>query len=233
MYVIVTIPAFNEQECLRETVMEIKQAMEAAGFDSYGILVQDDASTDDTSQIAAEVATYVYRNERHLGLAGTFREEIRNCLHHGADIIVHTDADGQYPARHIPDMIQKIQAGYDLVVGSRFVGGTRYGNSRVRAIQNILFSRLMRILSGFPITDVTSGFRAMNRRTAERIVIRSQFTYTYEQYFQAAFLKLAIAEIPIDGRKTRASKLVRNSFDYGFHAAKDIFRHYCAWTNRR
>ena len=64
----------------------------------------------------------VISNRRNRGLAETFRAEMRECLRLGADIIVHTDADGQYHSKHIPELIQKVELGYDLVLGSRFRG---------------------------------------------------------------------------------------------------------------
>ena len=231
MHLIITIPAYNEENILEQTIEEIKQTMKSIDWDTYSILVQDDGSTDDTFAIAKRIATYAYKNPKHLGLASTFREEIKNCLRHGADIIVHTDADGQYPARYIPDLIRWLQQGHDLVIGSRFLGSTRYGNSFLRGQQNRMFSKIMSLLSGFLITDITSGFRAMNSKTAEQISVRSQFTYTYDQYLQAIYLKLKIAEVPIEGRKTRSSKLVKNAFVYGCKAFKDIVTYHYLWKN--
>jgi len=63
----------------------------------------------------------------------------------------------------------------------------------------------------------------MNRPTAAGIKIRSHFTYTYDQYLQAIEKRLKIIEIPIKGRKTRKSRLMKNVFDYSLHAWRDIF----------
>ena len=121
MQIIISIPAFNEEKTLGNVIKEIKLEMLKTNY-KYKILVLNDGSSDKTIEIAKQQGAIVYSNSRNKGLAVTFKEEMKYCLKEKADIIVHTDADGQYPAEFIPQLIKKIEEGYDLVLGSRFTG---------------------------------------------------------------------------------------------------------------
>jgi len=126
MKVVITIPAYNEEKTLGRVIKEIKEVMDKTSY-NYQILVLDDGSKDRTIEIAKKNKAVVVSNKRNLGLAETFKNEMKECLKLKADIIVHTDADGQYPSFYIPEMVKKVEQGYDLVLGSRF-GKGHYGN---------------------------------------------------------------------------------------------------------
>lgn len=216
---IITIPAYNEEACIGETIKEIKAIAD------YTILVLDDGSTDRTAEIARNHGAIVVSNKRNLGLAKTFKNEMKECLKLKADIIVHTDADGQYPAKYIPEMIKKVNEGYDLVLGSRF-GKGNYGNSSImKKIGNRAFARVFSKLLKIKLTDTTTGFRAFTREVAELPLINT-FTYTQEQLIRAGKAKMKIAEVPINTNKTRPSKLFKSPFDYAVKAWINIFRIY-------
>lgn len=89
---------------------------------NYLVLVVNDRSSDRTAEKAAHAGAFVFSNEINLGLAQTFQIEMKICLKLGADIIVHTGADGQYKAEEIPLLIEQVEKGNDLVLGSRFKG---------------------------------------------------------------------------------------------------------------
>ncbi|MBI1968532.1 glycosyltransferase family 2 protein, partial [Candidatus Woesearchaeota archaeon] len=112
MKVLITIPAYNEERTLPLVLEEIKEVMKQTSH-QYEILVVDDGSRDRTAEISQRHGAVVV-SKKHQGLAETFKKEIQECLKRKADIIVHTDADGQYPPQHIPELIKKIQEGYDL-----------------------------------------------------------------------------------------------------------------------
>jgi len=138
---------------------------------------------------------------------------------------VHTDADGQYPARFIPELIKKIEEGYDLVLGSRFGKGT-YGNeSLMKKLGNRAFARVFSNLLKTKITDTTTGFRAFTGEVAALPLINT-FTYTQEQLIRAAKARMRIAELPITTNKTRPSRLFKNPFSYALRAWINIFRIY-------
>jgi len=223
MNVVITIPAYNEEKTIGKVVNEIKQVMDKTKY-NYKILVIDDGSRDKTIEIAKKFGTIVYSNKKNLGLIETFKIEMKKCIDIGADIIVHTDADGQYFAQDIPRLIKKIEEGYDLVIGSRF----KLKNKNLPFSKNIgnkafawIFSNIMKK----KITDTTSGFRAFTKNIA-KIGLINDFTYTQEQLIRAYKMNYKIGEIPIKTRKTRKSRLFKHPLQYAFKAWINIFRIY-------
>ncbi len=227
MNVIITMPAYNEEKTIGKLIQEIKDVMNSTKY-KYKILVVNDGSEDGTFEIAKKAGAIVYSNKVNLGLAETFKKEMQECLRLKADIIVHTDADGQYPSTYIPDMIKKIEEGCDLVLGSRF-GKGRYSGSLMKNLGNRAFAKVFSGLLRTKITDTTTGFRAFNSDVAKQPLINS-FTYTQEQLIRAGKSGMAIAEIPIKTRRTRKSRLFKNPFDYAIKAWINILRIYRDFT---
>ncbi len=221
MKIIVTMPAYDEERTIERVIEEIKEVMKIY---NYQILVVDDGSTDRTAEIARKAGAKVISHKRNLGLVCTFRTEMKECLNLKADIIVHTDADGQYPSAYIPRLIEKINEGYDIVLGSRF-GKGRYSGSLMKKVGNKLFARAFRRLLKIKITDTTTGFRAFTKEVA-KMQITNSFTYTQEQLIRAGRSKMLITEVPITTNRTRKSRLFKNSFDYAIRAWINIFRIY-------
>src|SRR3989344_3100404 len=137
--IVVTIPAYNEEETLGKVIGDINLVMSKARH-NYLIHVVDDGSTDKTSEIAKAAGAIVTRHPYNCGLAEAFKTEIKRCLELGANIIVHTDADGQYAAEDIPRFLTEIQNGHDLVLGSRFLGKIEH-MPIIKRIGNIAFSK--------------------------------------------------------------------------------------------
>ncbi len=222
--IIISIPAYNEERDIGRTIDGIKESMRSTSH-RYKILVLDDGSKDNTAKIAEEHGAIVVSHRRNKGLAETFRSEMKECLERKADIIVHTDADGQYEPMHIPQLIEKVQEGYDLVLGSRFRGKIQYMPFTKRA-GNILFSKVLSSLTKVRITDSTTGFRAFTAELAQEIDFINTFTYTQEQIIKASKQGFKIAEIPINSRRTRKSRLFSSPLQYAIKAWINIFRIY-------
>jgi len=223
MNIVITIPAYNEEKNIVQVIEDIKKVMNQTNY-KYKILVVDDGSKDNTARLAKKAGAVVYSHPVNCGLADTFRSEMKKCLEMKADIIVHTDADGQYPANYIPNMIEKIKEGYDLVLGSRFGEGS-YKGTIMKRLGNIAFARVLSGILKIKLTDSTTGFRAFNSKVAGLPLI-NDFTYTQEQLIRAGKSKMNIIEIPIKTNKTRESKLFKSSFDYAIKAWINIFRIY-------
>src|SRR3989344_8166986 len=209
--IVVTIPAYNEEKTIGRIIDEIRKVMDENKF-NYKILVVNDGSRDKTAEIAKEKNAVVVSNSINLGLAETFKVEMKKCLELNADIIVHTDADGQYPSFYIPHLIRKIQEGYDLVLGSRF-GQGKYSGSFMKKLGNVAFAKVFSSLLKTKLRDTKTGFRAFRKEVAELPVINN-FTYTQEQLIRAGKAKMRITEVPITTNMTRKSRLFKNSFDY-------------------
>ena len=223
-FIIISIPAYNEERDIGRTIIEIKEALKEFSY-NYKILVLNDGSRDNTVKVAEEQGAIVVSHRRNKGLAETFRSEMKECLERKADIIVHTDADGQYDPRHIPQLIEKVQQGYDLILGSRFRGKIQHMPFTKR-FGNILFSKVLSSLTKVRITDSTTGFRAFTAELAREIDFINTFTYTQEQIIKAAKQGFKIVEIPIASRRTRKSRLFKSPLQYAVKAWINIFRIY-------
>lgn len=224
MKVIISIPAYNEEKTLTPVLSEIHQIMKNTVY-TYEILVLNDGSVDKTAEVAKSLGAIVVSNKINLGLAETFKREMKECLKLKADIIVHTDADGQYHPQHIPKLIEKVKEGYDLVLGSRFQEKVKH-MPLLKKLGNLAFSKVLSSLTKIKITDSTTGFRAFTPEIAREISYINTFTYTQEQIIKAAKQGFKITEIPIVSRKTRESRLFKNPFQYAIRAWINIFRIY-------
>lgn len=225
MNLIITIPAYNEAATLRKLLEDIHKVMHDSKY-KYKILVVDDGSKDDTSKVARELNAITYRHDQNLGLAATFRTEMSKVLEHKADIIVHIDADNQYIAADIPKLLSYIEKGYDLVLGSRFLGTIEY-MPWMKRIGNKAFSKVISGICNRKITDAQSGFRAFTSDIAKNIVITSTYTYTQEQLIRSIKKGYKIIEIPVYFAKRKdKSRLMKNPFHYAAKASVNLLRVY-------
>jgi glycosyltransferase involved in cell wall biosynthesis len=228
MKLIVQIPCLNEEATLPQTLRSIPRSI--PGIDEVEVLVVDDGSTDRTSEVARlHGADHVVRFTRRKGLAAGFMAGLDAALRLGADVIVNTDADNQYPGEEIPRLLAPILAGEaDMVVGDRGVRDVAHFSWTKRRLQR-LGSWVVRKVSGTQIADATSGFRALTREAALRINIVSDFTYTLESIIQAGKKKLAIAHLPIHTQETRPSRLFGSTWEYVKRSAATIVRIYAMY----
>ncbi len=226
MKVVVTIPAYNEAKTIESVLQEIKTVMELNKY-NYHLLVVDDGSRDATAEIAKNCKAMVVKHPKNYGLAETFRTEMQKCLELKADVIVHTDADGQYRAEEIPGLIEEVKKGNDLVLASRFMG-TIEDMPFLKRLGNKAFSRVLSNITGRRITDGQTGFRAFTKEVA-KLPITSTYTYTQEQIIRAARNKFKIKEVPAyfakRGGKTR-SRLMKGPLHYALKAGINLLRVY-------
>jgi glycosyltransferase involved in cell wall biosynthesis len=221
---IVQIPCFNEAETLPITVAGIPRVMD--GFDSIEILVVDDGSQDGTAEIAGELGVdHIVRVPENRGLANAFALGLATALEQGADIIVNTDGDNQYPGDEIATLIQPILDGEaDMVVGDRQVRTIQHFSPMKKLLQQA-GSWVVRWASGTRVPDATSGFRAFSKEAALHIVIYSSYTYTLETIIQAGKKGLAVRSVPIRSNpKLRESRLIRSTGRYVLASAATILR---------
>lgn len=226
MKVIITIPAYNEEKTIGRIIAKIKEEMDKTKY-NYKVLVVDDGSRDQTAEIARQNGAIVYSHNYNFGLAETFRSEIKKCLGLKADIIVHFDADGQYLAKEIPKLIDEIKKGYDLVLGSRFLGHIEE-MPLIKRLGNKAFSRVISRIIKRRISDCQTGFRAFTKNVAKEIDIISDHTYTQEQIIKAVRQKFKVKEVPVyfARRVFGKSRLMRGPFNYAIRAGVNLLRIY-------
>jgi glycosyltransferase involved in cell wall biosynthesis len=213
MKLIIQVPAWNEAETLPRTLAELPRRV--AGFDEVEILVVDDGSEDGTSAVAREGGAETVRLPIHRGLARAFTLGLQTALRRGADVIVNTDADGQYDPTGIADLVAPILAREaDIVLGDRGVATLAHFSSAKRWLQR-LGSWVVRVLSGIPLQDATTGFRAFSRGAAAHLNCYTTFTYTLETLIQAGQAGLVVRSVAVKTRPAaRPSRLFRSNLGY-------------------
>jgi glycosyltransferase involved in cell wall biosynthesis len=211
---IIQIPCYNEADTLDIALTALPR--QVSGFDCVEWLIIDDGSSDATVNIAlANGVDHVVRHARNQGLAQGFMTGLDACLRLGADVIVNTDADNQYNADDIPALTRPIlECRADIVVGTRPIESIEHF-SPVKKILQKLGSWVVRIASNTDIPDAPSGFRAMSRDAAQRLMVFNQYTYTLETIIQAGQKNMAIVSVPIRVNKDlRPSRLVKSIPSY-------------------
>jgi glycosyltransferase involved in cell wall biosynthesis len=226
---IIQIPCFNEEAQLADTLAGLPQAV--PGFDVVETLVIDDGSIDRTADVArASGATYLLRFPVNLGLARAFSAGLDAALKLGADVIVNTDADGQYRGSDIVQLVRPILAGQaEMVIGDRAPHRIEHFGPVKRSLQ-VLGSWVVRQLSGTSVPDAASGFRAFSRRAALSLNVFTKFTYTLETIIQAGKKHIPIAHVPIQTNpERRPSRLFARISTYLKHSTATLVRIYALY----
>ncbi|MCH8157913.1 MAG: glycosyltransferase family 2 protein [Nitrospinae bacterium] len=214
MKLIIQIPCLNEEQTLPATLKDLPTSLQ--GIDAIETLIIDDGSTDRTVDVAREHGVnHVLSFTNNKGLAKAFYYGLNEALKQGADIIVNTDADNQYYAGDIKNLIRPILEGKaDIVIGNRQVETIRHFSPFKIFLQKV-GSWVVRQLSGTQVPDVTSGFRAYSREAALQVNVISDFTYTLETIISAGRKNLAITHVPVrTNPKVRESRLFPNIRTY-------------------
>ena len=233
MKLVIQIPCLNEEESLPSLLAELPR--DVPGFDQVEWLVIDDGSTDATTEVAkSHGVDHLVRLTSHRGLATAFQAGLDAALKLGADVIVNTDADGQYRSSDIPRLVEPILARRaDMVVGDRQVQDVAHFSPTKKLLQK-LGSWVVRRASGTSVPDTTSGFRAYNREAALQLIVVSRYTYTLESLIQAGKMSVAIEDVPITPNETaRESRLVGSTSSYIRRNAFAIFRAYTLYEPLR
>jgi glycosyltransferase involved in cell wall biosynthesis len=224
MRLIIQIPCFNEEATLPQTIRNLPHHIE--GVDCIETLVIDDGSTDRTAEVAHRLhVDHIVHHTTNKGLAAAFQSGLNASLELGADVVVNTDADNQYPGNMIAALIQPILAAQaDVVIGDRQTDQLRHFSASKKLFQRI-GSGVVRYVSGTDVPDAPCGFRAFSREAALRLNVMTTYTYTLETIIQAGKKNLKIAHIPITANaEQRPSRLMRSSTHYILRSSSTILR---------
>jgi len=199
---LVIVPCYNEQETIASLYREICEKT------PYDVIVVNDCSTDNSREIL--------RNERiphldlplNLGIGGTVQAGYRYAIHNDYDIAVQADGDGQHDPGQISKIVLPIEQGVaDLVIGSRFINKSGFQSSTMRRVGINFFKFLIFCLSGKHITDATSGFRAVNKKTMR--LFDKYYAMDYpepESNILALKNKLRVTEVPVTMRERQGGE---------------------------
>ena len=192
--VLLIIPAYNEAENIERVVEKLIR-----NFPQYDYVVVNDGSSDGTGELCMEKGYQVLNLPINLGIGGAVQTGYRYALKYGYDIAIQLDGDGQHDAAYVEKLIEPLLAGEaDVVIGSRFLRREGFQSSRSRRIGINILSDLIWICTGKRIRDVTSGFRAVNRRFIS--IYAEDYPSDYpepEAIITAVMHRGRVAEVPV------------------------------------
>ncbi|MCP5095514.1 MAG: glycosyltransferase family 2 protein [Chloroflexi bacterium] len=233
MKLIIQIPCYNEAETLPLTFADFPRQVD--GVSCLETMIIDDGSEDETAVIAKSLGIdHIITHPRNLGLARAFQTGVETALQLGADIIVNTDGDNQYPGETIQDLVAPILNGEaDIVIANRQIDKIPHFSPIKKLLQK-LGSWTVRTVSGTDVPDAVSGFRAYSRDAALRLNILTRFSYTLDTIIQAGKLGLTIVSIPIHTNEpTRPSRLQSSMAHFIKAQASTIIRLYAFYEPLR
>jgi len=197
MHLSIILPAKNEAAGLRQVLPTLRTR-----YPDAEVIVVDDGSTDDTAALAAEHGAMVLSSPYSMGNGASIKRGARAAT---GEILVFMDADGQHDPVLIPRLLEKLEQGYDMVVGARASSGQANAG---RSLANAFYNRLASWMTGHRVTDLTSGFRAVR---AERFreflhLLPNGFSYPTTStmaFFRSAY-PVAYVTIPVEARIGRS-----------------------------
>ena len=201
--VLLIIPAYNEEESLRSLIEEIKAVCPEVDY-----LVVNDCSSDDTERLLEELGANYISLPCNMGIGGAVQSGYRYAAQNGYDIAIQIDGDGQHDVRFVKDMVKLIEDKQaDVVIGSRFIDKEGFQSSQARRIGIRILSMLIRLMCGAMVKDVTSGFRAVNRRFIELFAENYPDDYPEPEVIVTAKLYGAVInEVPVVMRERTTGK---------------------------
>lgn len=224
MKVVVQVPCLNEEETLALVLASIPKKI--PNVDSVEVLIIDDGSTDKTIEVAKKygVKHFVFHPQRK-GLARSFHDGVMKALEMGADIVVNTDGDNQYPQERIADLVQPIIAGQaDIVIADRQTSKIKHFSLGKKIMQRV-GTKVLNKAAGTNVPDAPSGFRAYSRESLMQLNVVTRFSYAMETIIQAGHKNMSIVSVPIKTNpKTRESRLFKSSWEHVRKSGSAIIR---------
>ena len=169
---LIVIPAYNEEGNIVHVVNEL-----VAHYPQYDYVVVNDGSRDHTAALCRQNGFRLIDLPVNLGLAGAFQTGLRYAAENGYDCALQFDADGQHKPEYIQPMLDELESGADIVIGSRFL--TVKKPKSLRMLGSYLISWAIRLTTGQAICDPTSGMRMFNRRMVEEFAGPEPDTISY------------------------------------------------------
>ncbi len=190
MRTVAVIPAYNEAATIGPVIDGTMDHVDH-------VAVVDDGSTDGTAAVARRHGASVLEHTINTGVGGAVRTGYRYAIREGYDFVVQVDADGQHDPGYIPELLAAAEDN-DMVIASRYLNDSHEEYSQVRNLGIRLFTRVVNLLGGVRITDVTSGFRVYRTSKLETILHHSDKHWAVEQTLDSARSGHRITEVSVE-----------------------------------
>lgn len=198
------IPAYNEQESIGHVVKDMISALKSSNINGT-VVVVDDGSKDNTSEVARKSGAIVIRHILNSGAGAATATGLSYASQSGYQLAATMDADGQHRPSDVIKGIDLMKNGSDLLIGSRLIDSQ--GMSRVKVLGNKGLSLITRVLFGINTTDSQSGLRVFSRTALEKLRWKtSGYEFCSEMLWRAKQIGLNISEYPIKAVYTDYSK---------------------------
>lgn len=209
----VIIPTYDERENVKRLIPKLMRvSRRVAGRWEVFVLVVDDGSSDGTAEEVRRMSKrnpgriFLLERKERRGLGVAYRAGFEYAMRLGVDVLVEMDADLSHDPGELPRLLGKMEEGYDLVIGSRYVEGGRIEGWSWRRLVSLAGNLLGGIALGLRVRDCTSGYRALRSRLASEVLDRLR---ARGHAFQLDLLHLAlrsgsrVVEVPITFRERR------------------------------
>jgi len=216
MKVFVVIPAYNEDKTISDIIKKSKRYCP--------VIVIDDGSKDKTAEISKKAGALLIKHEKNEGYGKSLIDGINEARKKRAEFIITLDGDGQHNPDDIPKFIKALEK-YDIVAGSRFLGGKQWGTwKRQLAIRALTFQTYL--FSGLKLTDIQSGFRAYNTKIFRKISLRHMgMGFSVELPIKAKKLGYMFGEVSIKIKKPYRIKSFWKALRQGLEVGAAIIKY--------
>lgn len=199
---LVIIPAYNEEKSIKDVVENLEKL--TTGYD---YIVVNDGSRDNTEQVCKQNNLKYISLPLNLGIGGAVQTGYKYAKENNYDVAIQIDGDGQHDVTYLDRLIEGLDDGVDMCIGSRYIDKEGFQSSFMRRMGKNVISVWMKILCGKTITDPTSGFRACNRRVIE--IFAKDYPYDYpepETIVKLVSNKFTVKEVPVIMRERQGGK---------------------------
>lgn len=211
--ILLIIPSYNEEKNIELVVGELEEK-----FPQLDYIVVNDGSSDRTAEICRERGYHLLDLPVNLGLAGCFQAGMKYAYERGYRYAIQFDGDGQHRPEYIEAMRRKMDEGYDLVIGSRFVGQPK--DLSMRMVGSRLISGAIRLTTGVTVADPTSGMRMFNREMIREFALKLNYGPEPDTVSFLIRRGARVAEVPV----TIADRLAGESYLKPMVAASYMIR---------
>lgn len=214
--ILAAMPALNEEKSIAKTILKVRKYVD-------GVLVVDDGSTDSTAEIAEALGAIVVQHSGNNGYGAALQTIFQAARELFAEELVIIDADGQHNPDEIPILLQKLHSGADIVIGSRFLEGTKNNIPHYRKFGMKVLDTATNFAGNINVSDSQSGFRAYSKRAIWMTnILENGMSAGSEILLQGNHNGLKIMEVPIHVRYDLEDTSSKNPIFHGLEVLNNI-----------